>query len=129
MPPACPDRAREVVRKLKPVFVNYSHLSVHIFIAWGESAMKKNSILLLSICLVALLWGSVAARDAANSGLRPMRDIGEDALSGATDPGLRGMYETAATDTYCLVWYNFETSNWQGWTKLDRTAQIGRAHV
>ena len=124
MPPACPDRAREVVRKLKPVFVNYSHLSVHIFIAWGESAMKKNSILLLSICLVALLWGSVAARDAANSGLRPMRDIGEDALSGATDPGLRGMYETAATDTYCLVWYNFETSNWQGWTKLDRTAQV-----
>jgi hypothetical protein len=39
------------------------------------------------------------------------------------DPGLRGLYEEAAVDTYCLVWYTFETRNWQGWTRYDLTNQ------
>jgi len=41
------------------------------------------------------------------------------------DPGLRGLYEQAAADTYCLAWYTFESLNWQGWTVSDETGQRG----
>jgi hypothetical protein len=75
---------------------------------------------------VALLIGSVAARDVANPGLRPAKAISElDSNSELLDPGLRGLYEEAAVDTYCLVWYTFEQMNWQGWTRSDETAQQG----
>ena len=30
----------------------------------------------------------------------------------------------AAVDTYCVVWYDFETFDWQGWSVIDETAQI-----
>jgi hypothetical protein len=29
----------------------------------------------------------------------------------------------AAVDTYCIASYNFEQANWQGWTRVDNTAQ------
>jgi hypothetical protein len=41
------------------------------------------------------------------------------------DPGLRGMYSSAAVDTYNIVWYDFETIDWQSWTQVDNTAQHG----
>ncbi len=31
---------------------------------------------------------------------------------------------TAAADTYCIVWYDFETMDWQSWTQVDNTAHI-----
>lgn len=86
--------------------------------------MKKALVLLLGVCFVALLIGSVAARDVANPGLRPVKAWSESDYSELNDPGLRGMYEEAAVDTYCLVWYTFESMNWQGWTKRDETAQM-----
>ncbi len=30
----------------------------------------------------------------------------------------------AAADTYCVVWYDFEFQDWQGWTSVDKTAQV-----
>jgi hypothetical protein len=87
--------------------------------------MKKALVLLLGVCFVALLIGSVAARDVANPGLRPAQAWSESDNSQLNDPGLRGLYEEAAVDTYCLVWYTFEQMNWQGWTKSDETAQKG----
>jgi len=30
----------------------------------------------------------------------------------------------AAADTYCIVWYDFEQMDWQGWTRVDNTAQV-----
>jgi len=87
--------------------------------------MKKALVLLLGVCFVALLIGSVAARDVANPGLRPVKASSESENSELLDPGLVGLYEEAAVDTYCLVWYTFEQMNWQGWTKSDETAQRG----
>jgi hypothetical protein len=29
----------------------------------------------------------------------------------------------AAADTYCIVWFDFEQMNWQGWTRIDNTRQ------
>jgi hypothetical protein len=40
------------------------------------------------------------------------------------DQGARSLNTAAAVDSYCLVWYDFEQMNWQGWTFLDNTAQI-----
>jgi hypothetical protein len=85
--------------------------------------MKKALVLLLGVCFVALFIGSVAARDVANPGLRTVKSWSESEYSEANDPGLRGLYEEAAVDTYCLVWYTFEQMNWMGWTKTDETAQ------
>jgi hypothetical protein len=87
--------------------------------------MKKALVLLLGVCFVALLIGSVAAREVANPGLRPVKAWSENEFSESNDPGLRGLYEEAAVDTYCLVWYTFEQMNWMGWTKSDETAQQG----
>jgi len=52
-----------------------------------------------------------------------MKDWSNGEFPELNDPGLRGLYESAAVDTYCIVWYTFETNNWQGWTKIDFTAQ------
>ena len=88
--------------------------------------MKKALVLLLGVCFVALLIGSASARDAVNPGLRVMKAADNNAADvTSTDPGLRGLYEQAAVDTYCLVWYTFEQMNWMGWTRLDNTAQRG----
>jgi hypothetical protein len=87
--------------------------------------MKKALVLLLGVCFVALFIGSVAARDVANPGLRPVKAWSESENSELSDPGLRGLYAEAAVDTYCMVWYTFEQMNWQGWTKSDETAQRG----
>ncbi|MGD1048675.1 MAG: hypothetical protein ABR899_08005, partial [Candidatus Krumholzibacteriaceae bacterium] len=88
--------------------------------------MKKALVLILGVCFVALLIGSVSARETVvNPGLRVMKAADNNAGDTTTDPGLRGLYETAAVDTYCLVWYTFEQMNWQGWTRVDNTAQAG----
>jgi hypothetical protein len=39
------------------------------------------------------------------------------------EAGVRDLYTEAQVDTFCLVWYDFEQMNWQGWTQKDNTAQ------
>ena len=34
------------------------------------------------------------------------------------------LFSSTAADTYCVVLYDFEIENWQGWTQVDNTAQI-----
>jgi hypothetical protein len=82
--------------------------------------MRKVLVALLSVCLLACFVVSVSARDAVKEGLREYRDVGE--FTGV-DPGLVDLYNSAAVDTYCIVWYTFETMSWQGFTQVDRTAQ------
>jgi hypothetical protein len=42
---------------------------------------------------------------------------------GLLDAGIRDLYTSAQVDTFCLVWYDFEAMNWQGWDQKDNTAQ------
>ena len=101
--------------------------------------MKKTLVLLLGVCFVGLLIGSVAAREALNR--RPVRmdvtdwqfthypELNEAGL--AIDPGLRSLYESTVADTYQIVWYDFEGGTGPnappnlpaGWKKIDGTAQ------
>jgi hypothetical protein len=84
--------------------------------------MKKALVLILGVCFVALLIGSVAARD-ARIGARPTKAWEPYQYPELNvDQGLRGLYQEAAANTLCLAWYTFETEDWQGWTRLDLTS-------
>ncbi len=87
--------------------------------------MNRLSFVAVCVCLAILLSAPASARDPVNRGLRPARPWTETELPELVDPGLQGTNMEAAVDTYCIVWYNFEAMNWQGWTRLDRTAQMG----
>jgi hypothetical protein len=92
----------------------------------GGKDMKTLSVILaIAILVSCFFFNDGAAREAAKPGLRPARADSEDRTPGPVDPGLRGLYEEAAVDTYCIVWYDFEPMYWPGWTKYDCTAQKG----
>jgi hypothetical protein len=68
----------------------------------------------------------VSARDIDKDQRRAMRPWSADELvdPALVDPGTRDLFNSAQADTYCMVWYDFEQMNWQGWTRHDNTAQI-----
>jgi hypothetical protein len=85
--------------------------------------MRKPLVVLLGVCLLALLVGSVSARDIDKSGKRVMQAVSEEEDPALIDSGLQTLMTSAAADTFCIAWYDFETLNWQGWTMQDNTAQ------
>jgi hypothetical protein len=85
--------------------------------------MKKWMVVALCATLVASLASVVSAREVAKERVRMNRAESRNEFTESQDPGLRGFYEASAVDTYFLVWYTFETNSWQGWSRLDRTAQ------
>jgi hypothetical protein len=87
--------------------------------------MRKLSVIVLCVGLMAALSGLGRARDLAKPGLRFTRDWSGVDGGELADPGLRGLYQSTSVDTYCIVWYDFEQQNWQGWTRVDQTAQNG----
>ncbi len=84
--------------------------------------MRKALVVLLGVCLLALFVGSVSAREIDRSGIRAMKDVSENPA--LIDAGLQTLMASAAADTYCIVWYDFEQMVWQGWTSTDNTAQV-----
>lgn len=91
--------------------------------------MRKALVIVLGVCFLALFIGSVSARDVKNAEKHVYRDWTESEFPTEIEQGAR-MFTSAAVDTYCIVWYDFETANWQGWTRQDLTAQVDTfAHV
>ncbi len=96
----------------------------------GKDMKAISAILAIAILAASFFSVDVSARERAKPGLRPERAVSENEMTELVDPGLidsglRGLYEEAAVDTYCLVWYDFEIMNWQGWTRVDNTEQRG----
>jgi hypothetical protein len=88
----------------------------------GRVIRKVPPCILLALVLSVTIAQSREARDAA---VRPVRIVPEGAYDPfEIDQGLRGRFTEAHVDTYCIVWYDFEQMNWQGWTRFDNTAQI-----
>ena len=81
--------------------------------------MRTLCFVALVVCLVATLAGPAAARESTTTRLRATMDWSQESSEKSADPGLRGLYEEAAVDTYCIVWYDFEQIDWQGWTRVD----------
>lgn len=78
-----------------------------------------------AVCfLVMVLSAAAAARDPRlDPGLRPQLpelQVTPDDLGGLEPSALRS---GAAGDTFCIVWFDFEPMDWQGWTSRDNTAQ------
>ena len=92
----------------------------------GAMVMRKGACLVaLCACVIALVSISSNAKEPLRPQLRFERPWSPEEFAGLADPGLVGLCEEAAVDTYCLVWFDFETNNWQGWTRVDNTAQRG----
>ena len=81
------------------------------------------------LCLVLVTAGAVNARNAKNPQKRFVRDWTPAEFEGLDIPlpdHLKPdfLQTAAAADTYMIVFYDFETMDWQGWTQLDNTAQV-----
>ncbi|MDD3641945.1 MAG: FlgD immunoglobulin-like domain containing protein [Candidatus Krumholzibacteria bacterium] len=87
--------------------------------------MRKALVVVLGVCLLALFVGSVSARDIDRNGKRIMKALSDDENPALIDQGVRGLMTSAAVDTYWLAWFDFEQMNWQGFTVVDNTAQVG----
>jgi len=86
--------------------------------------MKKFFVIVLGICLVAMFAGNVSARDIDRNDKQIAKDT--RGIRTLIDTGVPGAYQSVAQpDTYNIVKYDFEVSDWQGWTVLDYTAQRG----
>ncbi|MDD3641880.1 MAG: FlgD immunoglobulin-like domain containing protein [Candidatus Krumholzibacteria bacterium] len=85
--------------------------------------MKTGSSLLLAVlCCAQILL--VLPSGMLHAGWIVRQEWEADELFGDRElDAFRGEhYTTAQADTYCLVWYDFEMLNWQGWTSRDNTA-------
>ena len=87
------------------------------------------NLMMVALCLLILCFNVTItnARDTARPDYHVLRYWSPEQYAGhlaEIDPGLRGMYSSAAVDTYNIVWYDFEPVNWQGWTQVDNTAQV-----
>ncbi len=84
--------------------------------------MKTPVAILLAISFVLLSPFSLNARETRDNDLRVQQAMHED-------QGIKEVFEpqlmaAAAVDTYCIVWFDFEQMDWQGWTSIDNTAQV-----
>jgi len=85
----------------------------------------KSFLAALAACLfiVAVAIEAASAREAVERGVRPTRGWTQEEFAG--QPTLVPFPVTeGAVDTYTIVYYSFDNMNWQGWTRLDRTAQV-----
>ena len=92
--------------------------------------MKRSTSMMLAAALAAAVLAPNYAlsrpKEDRTKGIRPYVEVpaelvkeGEALLQSFGRPVLKA----AAVDTFCIVWYDFETVDWQGWTAVDNTAQ------
>ncbi len=88
--------------------------------------MRRCIIMFMVAVLLAILASSASARDIRRQQRKVMRPWTAEEFRDPIleDQGIRGMQKSAAADTYRLVWFDFEQLDWQGWTRVDNTAQI-----
>jgi hypothetical protein len=87
--------------------------------------MRKALVLILGVCLLTLLVGTVSARDTDKGDKRFIRAWSEDEFQ----PDVHVLNAAAQVDTYCIVWYDFEETDpdqtvMQDWSRVDNTAQF-----
>ncbi len=86
--------------------------------------MKRAMFFLVAVCLVAAAGAAVLSKDVPVPRPRFYRPSPEYDLSGIPGNDPRASV-IAAVDTYCIVNYDFEQMDWQGWTRIDNMAQAG----
>ncbi len=84
--------------------------------------MKRAVLAALAVILVFTGFSSLEAKDKKTQ--RPIfyrPDYGEVDLDIPGYEAMMSLAPAAAADTYRVVWYDFETADWQGWTQVDNT--------
>jgi hypothetical protein len=85
----------------------------------------RNAVVLAAIlCLTVLFVGESIAREQKEKPLRAFRSWTQEEFAGQDVPIREYLEAPAQVDTYVIVHYDFEVSDWQGWTRGDITAEI-----
>ena len=89
--------------------------------------MKNLAGVLLATVLVVVLATGPEAKESKKEQSRFYRPnyVETDIDIPDYEPVSKLLPAAAAADTYCVVWYDFEVADWQGWTGIDNTAQEG----
>ena len=85
--------------------------------------MKRSMFCYALIFIFALISTSASSREIDKAGLRAMQALQDNENPIDIDQGMRGLVSSASVDSFCLVWYDFEHMNWQGWTIETTDAQ------
>ncbi|UCF06985.1 MAG: T9SS type A sorting domain-containing protein [bacterium] len=87
--------------------------------------MRELVTVFVCICVVAAASGAVAARDSNRAGRAITRTWSpEEFVPPEGFEDLPELMTSAQVCTFCIVSYDFEIMNWQGWTQVDNTAQV-----
>ncbi|MGD1048947.1 MAG: FlgD immunoglobulin-like domain containing protein [Candidatus Krumholzibacteriaceae bacterium] len=89
--------------------------------------MRNMIGVMIAIGLVVAFTGPARGRERGDhKKIHVKQQWSPEQYAGLDNPAAPGGYHTSATvDTYTVVSYDFETMNWQGWTRRDNTAQRG----
>ncbi len=85
--------------------------------------MKRAVLAALAVIFVFAGLSSLEAKDKKTQ--RPIFYRPNYKETNIDIPGYEAMMSlapAAAVDTYCVVWYDFEQMDWQGWTSVDNTS-------
>ncbi|MCK4350157.1 MAG: hypothetical protein KAX13_04825 [Candidatus Krumholzibacteria bacterium] len=85
--------------------------------------MRAVTLFLTILLTLSIIAEHAEGRDPVRQRI-PVRSVQHDRYLQLLDPELRPAYTAAAVDTYLIVHYDFEYMDWQGWTRVDRTAQV-----
>ncbi len=80
--------------------------------------MKRAVLAALAVIVVFSGISSLEAKEQKTERPRFYRpDYGETSIDLPGYEAMRNLVPAAAADTYRVVWYDFETTDWQGWTR------------
>ncbi|HMA76994.1 MAG TPA: hypothetical protein VKO43_06780, partial [Candidatus Krumholzibacteriaceae bacterium] len=82
--------------------------------------MKRIMLFILAALLTAALFYPAEARNIRKNDRPVIKAPGKTDLK--IDDKASGFYKAASVDTYTIVRYDFETLDWQGWERVDNTA-------
>ncbi len=85
--------------------------------------MRTLISILVVILSLSIAVGITEGRETNREKDVPVRDVPDAVYHELLDTGMRPQYSSAAVDTYMIVYYDFESMDWQGWTRFDMTAQ------
>ena len=130
------DTCVQLVMVIEPEFVPlFSATSFFILVIFFISIaalfiMKRSKVTVKNMCIAAMCAGMATALATGSEAKEKKLNVKEIQGAGRIPETTvipdysRQMHKSAATDTYTIVRYEFGLSNWQGWTRVDNTAQV-----
>jgi hypothetical protein len=86
--------------------------------------MRAITSFLVVHLVLSITAGVTVGREPVRERQIPVRAVQHERYLELLDPELRPAYSSAQVDTYTIVYYDFEFMKWQGWTRIDNTAQV-----